>query len=238
MRRLTLVSIAAFLLTLPLLGQVPDPASVDHTTGDFHGCPPVGDVDQPAGAHSDPFLNALKNRDLPPDTFVSRTVTQLINDAPAAASAGRKHRSDWTAAQRASVAAKEKTGIQIIGILLQEKREGKETCNCHDPQRVDYHLWLAESEDVSRAESVVVEISPRLLETHPNWPDLVQQAIDGGVVVRVSGWRTWDQDHPEQLGKTRGTLWEIHPIHKIEVQDDNGDWIDIEQADLGGGGGQ
>jgi hypothetical protein len=26
-----------------------------------------------------------------------------------------------------------------------------------------------------------------------------------------------DQEHPDQLGKTRGTLWEIHPIMRIEV---------------------
>jgi hypothetical protein len=29
----------------------------------------------------------------------------------------------------------------------------------------------------------------------------------------------YDFEHPEQLGKTRATLWEIHPILKTEVRD-------------------
>jgi hypothetical protein len=44
--------------------------------------------------------------------------------------------------------------------------------------------------------------------------------------VRISGWLLFDQEHPEQLGKTRATLWEIHPIIKIETQQ-NGNWTTI-----------
>jgi hypothetical protein len=36
-----------------------------------------------------------------------------------------------------------------------------------------------------------------------------------------------DPEHPEQLGKTRGTLWEIHPIMKMEVER-GGRWVDLE----------
>jgi hypothetical protein len=28
----------------------------------------------------------------------------------------------------------------------------------------------------------------------------------------------FDPEHPEQLGKTRGTLWEIHPVMRIEIR--------------------
>jgi hypothetical protein len=76
---------------------------------------------------------------------------------------------------------------------------------------------------------MVVEISPRLLEAYPNWPTLAQQAKTGGTLVRIRGWRAWDQEHPEQIGKTRATLWEIHPIHEIDVQDANGHWVLIDQ---------
>jgi hypothetical protein len=27
--------------------------------------------------------------------------------------------------------------------------------------------------------------------------------------IRISGWTTLDPDHPEEVGKSRGTLWEI-----------------------------
>ena len=45
------------------------------------------------------------------------------------------------------------------------------------------------------------------------------------------GWSMLDQEHPEQLNQTRGTLWEIHPIMQIEVQQ-NGSWVPLDSAQL------
>jgi hypothetical protein len=44
--------------------------------------------------------------------------------------------------------------------------------------------------------------------------------------VRVIGWLTWDQEHAADLGKCRRTLWEVHPIHQIQVQRGN-QWIKL-----------
>jgi hypothetical protein len=44
----------------------------------------------------------------------------------------------------------------------------------------------------------------------------------GCTQVRIGGWLVLAQEHPEQVGKTRGSLWEIHPITRIEVKDANG----------------
>ncbi len=33
--------------------------------------------------------------------------------------------------------------------------------------------------------------------------------------VRISGWLMFDGEHPDQIGKTRGTLWEIHPVMPV-----------------------
>jgi len=30
--------------------------------------------------------------------------------------------------------------------------------------------------------------------------------------VRVSGWLMLDPEHPDQVSKTRGTIWEIHRL--------------------------
>ncbi len=65
---------------------------------------------------------------------------------------------------------------------------------------------------------MVVEITPRLRAQHPSWSRknlnrLVQQQTR----ARVSGWLLLDQEHPDQVGKTRATLWEIHPVLRIEV---------------------
>jgi hypothetical protein len=36
-----------------------------------------------------------------------------------------------------------------------------------------------------------------------------------------------DPDHPNMVGSARGTIWEIHPITKIEVWK-SGAWVDLE----------
>jgi hypothetical protein len=231
MRKFVLTVVAS-LLALPLLGQapVPDPAQIGHTTGDFHNCAPTGDATNTG--RSDPYLNALKNRDEAPQesAYVTKTVAAIIADAPAGAiAAGKKRRSQWTAAQRNSVASKEQQAIQVVGFLVKVKKEGGESCNCHDPNRVDYHMWLVAKDGDTRDNAMVVEASPRLLEAHPRWPELADKAATDGTLVRIRGWRTWDEEHPEQLGKTRGTMWEIHPIHEIDIEDENGDWVPIDK---------
>ena len=131
-----------------------------------------------------------------------------------------------------------------VGYLAGVQKEDEESCNCHDHDRVDYHLWLVTSPGQKRSKSMVIEISPRLLDAHPRWPELVRIAHRDGYHVRVSGWRTFDQEHHEQLKShqnnngtvthpSRATLWEIHPIHRIEVESEDGDWVDLEDIDTG-----
>jgi hypothetical protein len=35
--------------------------------------------------------------------------------------------------------------------------------------------------------------------------------------VRITGWLFLDNDHPTDLDRQRATLWEIHPVTRIEV---------------------
>jgi hypothetical protein len=60
------------------------------------------------------------------------------------------------------------------------------------------------------------------------WDDSALSSLTGQE-VRISGWLLMDQEHPEQLGQTRGTLWEIHPILHIEVND-GGSWQNIDNG--------
>ena len=48
-----------------------------------------------------------------------------------------------------------------------------------------------------------------------------------GSAIAHHSFAMFDQEHPEQLGKTRMTLFEIHPILHIEV-DNNGTWQSID----------
>ena len=43
----------------------------------------------------------------------------------------------------------------------------------------------------------------------------------------VSGWLMLDPEHPDQVGKTRGTIWEIHPVMRMEVEQ-QGRWVPLD----------
>ena len=68
---------------------------------------------------------------------------------------------------------------------------------------------------------------------HSNWDiSTMQTLLDNRPKVRISGWLLLDPFHPDHITKgIRGTLWEIHPIMEIEVQQ-NGQWIKLD--DWGG----
>ncbi|MFN8504952.1 hypothetical protein [Kouleothrix sp.] len=202
---------------LPDMPRKPRPAG-----SDFQGCPPAGDG-------GDTALNQLKNRvdegDYAPVSFDA--VAQLA--WPQAIE--RKRRSDWPAADARDIAAHEGTPIAVEGYLAGAKEEGPESTNCHgaDAQFRDFHVWLVDQPSTDRSGAVVVEVTPRLRAKHPAWSiDTLTQLVHAGSHVRISGWLMFDPEHPEQIGKTRGTLWEIHPIMRIEVER-RGQWVALDQ---------
>lgn len=219
-----------------------DPSLIGHTSGFFgtEKCPATGDATDTSVP--DPYLNALKNRDVPPDSYTHTTVAAVTADVPRALDAGKRRRDKWKPEERKSLVKKEATGIEVIGYLAGDANlEGKESCNCSDPIHRDYHMWLVAKPKEKQAKSMVVEISPRLLKDHPDWPKLASKAHREGTLLRIRGWRTFDQEHPEQLhnrknhaGKilhaTRATLWEIHPILEIDVKQ-GAKWVPIDGAE-------
>jgi hypothetical protein len=188
------------------------------STGKFHGC-------APEGVGSDPYLNSLKNRDKPPATAELYTVTKLISAAPKLPTR-KVHRDAWTASQQDLAAQWEKRAVTVEGFLLHVVKEGKEACNCGSTQFVDHHMWLAPTATALRTKAMVVEVSPRAWPKHPGWANntTFTPIIKAKTKVRVTGWLTWDQEHNEQIGKTRGTLWEVHPITQIQVLE-GGKWV-------------
>ena len=193
-----------------------DPAQ--HSTGKFGTC------DQ-SGKGGDPELNRLKNRDLPPNSYKSYTINDIINNIPQ--DLPTMMRAKWDPAESDDACMYEQQGIVVEGVLLGVKQEGPEACNCRITDQRDYHLWLGPQKGASRADGIVVEISPRLIPQHPSWNQTtLGKFVKQGSKVRISGWLMWDEEHGDQVGKTRGTHWEIHPIHKIEVFT-GGKWTEL-----------
>ena len=183
----------------------------------FQGCPPQGDG-------GDAQLNLRKNRidtaawqPVPLANLISLPFPRTVEKAP---------RADWSASDAASVAVNEGRPVIAEGYLLLLRHEGPESPNCHDAGERDYHTWFAASSTDSRAHSLIAELTPRVVARNLGWGD--QKAILAlkGAHVRIAGWLMLDQEHPEQLNRTRATLWEIHPIMQVQVQR-GGKWFDL-----------
>src|ERR1041385_412122 len=83
-------------------------------------------------------------------------------------------------------------------------------------------------------DALVVETTPRVRLSHPQWTTAnLNPYVGSHDPIRVSGWLLMDPQHKGHLkGHThayRNTLWEIHPILKIEVMR-NGEWADLDLA--------
>jgi hypothetical protein len=126
----------------------------------------------------------------------------------------------------------EQLGVTVEGFLLDFKHEGPESPNCYSDTRKDFHMWLGPKRPSSladartkRQDSVVVEPTPAMQEAHPSWTEESFKSLRSKR-IRVTGWLMFDPEHPNQIGNTRATLWEVHPVMKIDVFQ-NGQWTEF-----------
>lgn len=164
-------------------------------------------------------LNILKNRRIAP-TIVNTLRTSDVLAYP--------NRDD------ASLEASD--GKVLQGQLLQAVHEGPESPNCGTEH--DYHIFigaidaahpqgarLTKAQVRSRKKhAIVVELTPNIQDLHPLWGANLQQQLAGKNVC-ITGWLLYDYEHPPQIGKTRGTLWELHPITGIALLQPDGSCV-------------
>ena len=193
----------------PVLSELtPKPQPKEIT---FGGCPPEGDG-------NDPALNLLKNRvdegeylPVPFDSIVNLSWPREIE---------RRKRSLWSESSRRDVAQYEGIPVEVEGYLAGVKEEGPESPNCHEEghDNHDFHVWLVKKPDDDRNTSIVVEMTPRVRAAHPEWSlGSLRGLVRRREHVRIAGWLMLDPEHPDQVGKTRGTIWEIHPVMRCET---------------------
>lgn len=195
-------------------------------TSGYNGCPAEGDG-------GDRQLNVRKNR---ADSVAFAPVRFAVVRTLPVPDGALRNRQNWDAATAAAVARYEGRPVQVEGYLAGVKNEGPESPNCHgaDADRRDWHLWLSDVPGPERAASVVVETTPPVRARHPGWTlAALRAAARVGAPARVSGWLLLDEEHPEQIGRTRGTLWEVHPVLALDVQR-GGRWVPLDAAATGG----
>lgn len=206
------------LQTLP--ADMPRPAPVTQT---FDGCPAEGDG-------GDRALNQLKNR-VDEGAYVPVSLTAIVS-LPWPPGIEQRRRANWSRRDAADVAKYEGVPVQVVGYIAGAKLEGPESPNCHgaDAKYRDFHVWMTDTSSTDRRGSVVVEMTPRVRTTHPVWTvAALRKLARAKIKVRVSGWLMMDQEHPDQVGRTRGTIWEIHPVMRLEVER-GGRWVPLDDA--------
>lgn len=185
--------------------------------------------------------------DSDPDTFVHKNRADTAekdgvqyHDVTWAAIANLKYpvakplRKNWTAEQIAEITPFEGVALRTTGYLVAFKPQSGgsgEGTNCHlnAPSDTDTHMALVESVGDAEKSSVVIEFTPRFLKAHPNWKkSTLSPWLNSDNPVRISGWLMLDPDHRNHLNRFRSTLWELHPITKIEVWKEN-QWVDVDQ---------
>jgi hypothetical protein len=203
---------------LPEMSVKPQPSEIN-----FQGCPGEGDSPRQAA------LNRLKNR-VDEGEYVP-VLFDSVAGLPWPKSVERLPRDKWPASDEAAVEHFEGVPVAVEGYLAGARQEGTESPNCHgdDSQFRDFHVWMVKSASDDRSKSIVVEVTPRVRANHPGWrTDVLGQIVKKDQRVRVSGWLMLDPEHPDQVGKTRATIWEIHPIMQIEVNQD-GQWTPLDK---------
>ena len=147
-----------------------------------------------------------------------------------------KSRENFNDEQLAAIARFEGVAVQTVGyvVAIKPQASNTESCNCSwkGEKATDWHIALVEHPGDGEASSVVVEPTPRIKKNHPNWTKKnLSPWLNIDTPVRISGWLLFDPQHTNHLKKYRSTLWEIHPITKIEVWDiDSEKWIDLDDV--------
>jgi hypothetical protein len=200
------------------------------------------------GDGGDTDTNRRKNRTDVPSSYHPVT-WDAINSLDYAKGAP-KSRMDWTPAQLATITPFEGAAISVEAYLYKVKVEsssvnaksGGESTNCHArlASDVDWHMPVTANVGEEEKVAIIVETTPRVRRQHSNWTTAqlklwtshIGSKANAGYnqqKVRVSGWLMLDPEHQDMINEgLRSTLWEIHPITKIEMWS-NGAWIDLDK---------
>lgn len=153
-------------------------------------------------------------------------------------SRGCRGRGGWATAfdisgrkARRSRCSDSRAAVEVEGYLVAYRLEIPEPPNCYSRAEKlrDFHLWLSEHEHDVESNSIVVEITPRVRASHPEWEDDRLAALAATQAhIRIRGWLMLDQMHPENVGRNRATLWEVHPILQIAWRSSHGKWIPLD----------
>lgn len=192
------------------------------------------------GSPGDTITDRLKNRVDEPASYHPVTFDAIL--ALPYPKNHKPQRTSWPQADVDVIAPYEGIAVSVTGFIAKKRgiivesapySKNGESTNCHatDPDGVDWHMTLVKNPDDEKSAGIVVETTPRVRANgHPWTPDMFTSAIAAEDSVRISGWLLYDPEHfaqttnydparPSHGAVVRATLWEVHPVTRIEVFD-------------------
>lgn len=202
--------------------QKPQPPVYSGPTQDtslyFNGIPPEG-------KGGDPLLNLQKNRTTIPEKLETYSVHQILA-IPSTKLEGTNDntRKYWSDEAKQYAAKWESKGVSVEGYLVKARESGRESANGNSDKHQDYHLWIVQEKNEPRSSSIIAEVTPRMKAVKPSWKiENFVKLSNKRTKVRVTGWLLWDEEHGDEVGRSRGSQWEIHPMTKFEIFE-KGEW--------------
>lgn len=207
----------------------------DHDT--TYSCPFRG-----LKGNDDPETNERKNRvDVP--TLYHAVKFEAIADSATMPWPKGKTRPAWDAtakgrADRASMVTPfEGAAITVTGFIrvIRPQSTNKESTNCraNGEANTDWHIALVGEFAAPESLAMVVEPTPRMKKLHHGKWTRAKLAdhegpSDDADSVRISGFLMLDPEHMNHMHKYRQTLWEIHPVTRIEVFVRGTGWMELD----------
>jgi hypothetical protein len=187
----------------------------------YKGCPPWGHG-------GDVEADLLRNRIDPATHLHSFTAEQFLRlHWPGVVSRQRIYMAQWSRTDRQQAFRYEGMAASLTGYLIAFDRLGpSEPCNCLGKAGYDWHFWIAPSFKDSRKQAIIAEATPRIRarERGFSWQKFATLAGQTKK-VRLIGWVFLDNDHRLD-DSDRATLWEIHPVTRVQVQGKHG-WVTV-----------
>jgi hypothetical protein len=185
----------------------------------FDKCPPEGQG-------GDPELNRTENR-TDEGNYQSIPLDNLLG-LPWPTDIEGKNHDQWPQNARDYVSKVEGLPVTVEGYVAKVEQRGPESANCNANNQLNLLITVVAHPEAigDLSKGLVTHITPRVRVNHAGWtPDKLNGLVKAR--IQISGWLLLNPEHPDEVGKTRGTLWEIHPVMQIAVWKDN-QWIRLD----------
>lgn len=189
-------------------------------------------------AGSDWRTNVRKNRPDVPERSNAITSDALADTVtlPFARGGLPLSREGWTDEETLEVARYEGIPVTVTGYFFKIKPQSSNAedtnCDMTGEANTDWHIAFTGSHDGIEEESVVIEPTPRFKKRHSSWKrgtlrNYEADRRSAGDSVRITGYLFYDPSHKNHLDRFRATMWETHPITRIEIFRE-GAWVNID----------